>query len=57
MIKDAAGKEVVIGDRIAYVQRGYMEIRFGVVESFTAKSAKLASGTTRLPHQFVVFGE
>lgn len=57
MIKDAAGREVFIGDKVAYVTRGYMEIRFGVVESFTPKSVKLSSGLTRLPNQFVVLGE
>lgn len=57
MILDAAGKEVFIGDKVAYVKQGYMHMHFCVVESFTAKSVKLASGLTRLPNQFVVLGE
>ena len=55
-ILDAENKEVKIGDRVAYVKRGYMEIRFGKVASFTPKSIKLVCGTTRLPCQFVVIG-
>ena len=56
MIKDAQGKEVKIGDKVAYVKHGYMQMQFGVVESFTPKSVKLVSGITRLPEQFVVLG-
>ncbi len=40
-IKDAAGKEVKVGDKVAYASKGYMSLNFGVVDSFTAKSIRI----------------
>lgn len=46
-IKDAAGKEVKVGDKVAYASKGYMSLNFGVVDSFTAKSIRIVIGKQR----------
>lgn len=46
-ILDATGKEVKVGDKVAYATQGYMSLNIGVVDSFTTKSIRMIVGKAR----------
>jgi hypothetical protein len=43
-ILDAAGKEVKIGDRVAYASKGYMSLNIATVQGFTPKGIRMIVG-------------
>lgn len=46
-ILDAAGKEVKIGDRVAYASRGYMSLNIATVQGCTPKGIRMVVGKER----------
>jgi hypothetical protein len=47
VILDAAGKEVKIGDRVAYASKGYMSLNIANVQGFTPKGIRMVVGEER----------